>query len=120
MEANKIKINSRLYHALFGWCKVISPVDGDKVLVDLEADSITYYVHGKGYKTITRKENNTNVIQTPIEELSLDENISLDMYIKRLAFSPKITLPKKCTCDNDECESNLISGRNCKNCINKL
>lgn len=120
MEQSKIIKGNRLYHALFGWCKVMSPVIRDKVLVDLEAYSVRYYQHGKGCKTITKKNNKPNAILTPIEDLFPDENISREMYSKRLTFRPEIILSKPCNCDNDECESNLIAGRNCKNCINKI
>ena len=41
MKAKEIKIGQRLYHAIFGWCKVETPANpADKCLVDLDADEI--------------------------------------------------------------------------------
>lgn len=45
-------------------------------------------------------------------EITVNSNKTIDAYSK--------TATTPCNCDNDECESNLIIGRNCQNCINKL
>ena len=77
MEQSKIIKGNRLYHALFGWCKVMSPVIRDKVLVDLEAYSVRYYQHGKGCKTITKKQ------QTKCNSNAYRRFVSRRKHIKR-------------------------------------
>lgn len=71
-------VNERVYHYIFGWCKVLTPVNsaGD-CLVDLEAQQVSYYVMGKGTHTAKRNEQGANVILTPAEELVKDDQVKL-------------------------------------------
>lgn len=79
MNKNEIKIGDRLYHEVFGWCKVTHPVNNaNKTLIDLEADEVSYYVLGKGRLSYSRNKgvnagSNQNIVLVPIHELHKDE-----------------------------------------------
>lgn len=96
MNSKEIKIGDRLYHAIFGWCKVTHPPLPDKCLVDLEADEIEYYVMGKGYVKYTRDKDGRNSLLSPISELLKDDKQPLDglLSLKKMACNPTLTFWK--------------------------
>ena len=97
MDKKKIKIGKRVYHAIFGWCKVYSSVNPEnKTLVNLEADEIDYYVMGQGYEHYKRDESGENILYTPIEDLFEDDkNIPDIFHLKKVALNPTLTFWKK-------------------------
>jgi len=91
-----MKINDRLYHCVFGWCRVYSPVCNNKVLVDLEADKVSYYVIGKGYLDFERDKEGINALLTPVEELfESDQKIPERFSLQKLCANPKLTFYDK-------------------------
>ena len=91
-----MKIKDRLYHCVFGWCVVYSPIANDKVLVNLEVDEVEYYVMGKGYVKFKRERDGKNTLLTPIEELfESDQNIPERFRLQKLCANPKLTFYKK-------------------------
>jgi hypothetical protein len=93
---NHIKTGNRLYHAIFGWCKIISSVS-DKTLVDLEADEIEYYVMGHGYVKYSRdKSTNQNILYTPTKDLFESDSVVPKEYgLQKMALNPQLTFWKK-------------------------
>lgn len=66
--------NQRLWHLHFGPCKVhLGFVASDKIVVDLDAKEISYYVMGKGYKTVKEDSNGNNYLRCPVSELFASE-----------------------------------------------
>ena len=92
MTKNEIKIGTRLYHAMFGWCKVTAPVLKDKVLVDLEADELEYYVMGRGYVKYKRPgKNQPNILYTPITDLlNSPEEMTDILRLGKLTLNPTV------------------------------
>lgn len=92
MKAEEIKIGDRLFHAMFGWCKVTHPVTPtDKVLVDLEADRIMYCPGiGREEITVDKKEDFGNVLYTPIADILKSPNDANDeQLLRRIALNVK-------------------------------
>ena len=90
-----MKIGDRMYHAIFGWCKITHPPLYDKVLVDLDADTIEYYVMRKGYVKYERdKESGQHILFTPISDLFQTQEDAAKSEIhnlKKAAYNPTIT-----------------------------
>ena len=84
-----------MYHAIFGWCKITHPPLPDRVLVDLEADAIEYYIIGEGYVKYERdKKSGQHILFTPIEDLfptEEDARKSEKHNLKKAAYNPKLT-----------------------------
>lgn len=104
MKANDLSMGKRVFHENFGWCKIIHPFlaavseKSGKALIDTEADEITYYIMGHGYKTFKRDENGRNIVYVPIEELHPDENFEqTEKYLLgKIALNCQLTFwPKK-------------------------
>jgi hypothetical protein len=96
MKASEIKIGKRVFHAIFGWCKIQTPANTKgECLVDLEADEIEYYVMGKGYVKYKREMDgrlNRNILLTHIDELFISEKeVTSIMRLKKTALNPKLT-----------------------------
>ena len=92
---DKVKIGQRVYHAIFGWCKVETPSNpANKCLVDLEADEIEYYVMGQGYVHYKRGQDGTgkrHILLTPIDDLCKDDkNIPDILHLKKMALNPTL------------------------------
>ena len=91
MKPKEIKIGDRLYHAIFGWCKITHPPNPDHTLIDLECDEVEYYVMGKGYVNYKRDNEGHNIVYVPISELFKDEkNIPDILHLKKTALNPKL------------------------------
>lgn len=89
----EIKVGKRLYHCIFGWCKVTHPVNNEKkTLVDLEADEISYYEMGKGYSVYKRDiQTGIHYLYTSIEDLfESDQNLPKDCLLKQAALNPTL------------------------------
>jgi hypothetical protein len=93
MDKNEIKIGGRYYHICFGWCKVTHTVaPTNKVLVELEADEIEYYVIGQGRENYQRnKETGRHILYTPISDLIKEKRaLTHDELLKKATLSPRI------------------------------
>ncbi len=101
MEARELKVGQRVYHGVFGWCKITHPIDANdvKCLVDLEADEIEYYTIGKGYASYSRdKESGLHTLYTPIKHLyESEEQAKIDTinYLRVSACNPKLIFWEK-------------------------
>lgn len=99
MKIKDIELGKRVYHFAFGWCKIDAPMavgekGKEKILVDLEADEIEYYVMGQGRKSFQRNlKTGKHILLTPISELLLTDKLSKGntLALQILALSPKIT-----------------------------
>ena len=88
-----MKVNDKYYHAFFGWCKIfLPPLDNGKVLIDLEAKSVKYYVIGKGYVTYGRDKNGNNTVLVDKSELFKTEDIKLsdELNLKKMCLNVTI------------------------------
>ena len=96
MNNQPLIIGSRMYHAIFGWCKVTHPANQAKMtLVELEADEIEYNVNGVRKKFYRDKKDNRHTLYTPVADLFPDEATVTEEYgLKKLALNPKITFWK--------------------------
>jgi len=93
MEVNQIKVGDRYYHICFGWCTVTHPVaPTNKVLVELEADEIEYYVIGEGLWNYKRNKNTgRHILHTPVSDLIKEKRtLTSDELLKRASLSPRI------------------------------
>ena len=94
METNQIKIGDRYYHICFGWCTVTHPVSTttNRVLVDLEADEIEYYVIGQGRDNYQRdKKTGKHILYTPVSDLIKEKRtLTPDELLKKASLSPRI------------------------------
>lgn len=64
------EVNNRKFHFAFGWCKITHPFTASgKTLIDLEADTVEYYVMGKGYVSYSHYAQGRNVVFVPVNEL---------------------------------------------------
>ena len=93
MKAKDIKIGKRVYHEIFGWCKITHPPNPDYTLIDLEADAVEYYVIGKGYVHYERdKKTGENIVYVPISELYQDDkDLPPLAHLHRTALNPTLT-----------------------------
>ena len=65
-----MKIGTRKYHALFGWCKICSPIDTKgMVVVDVELEHLTYEKRVGELREVKRKDDGTNYMGTPASHL---------------------------------------------------
>ena len=100
IEALGLGHGKRVWHFAFGWGKVID-IDfaNGKTLVDLEADSISYYHMGEGYKTYTRNSEGNHYFTAPSGEFFDSEKPSSEwpgtLSLKHAALNPKITFNQK-------------------------
>ena len=88
----KFNQNDRVFHALFGWCK-IRMLSEKSAVIDCEAKTITYYVIAKGLKHYERDENGCQIVCVPVEELfSTKEEVPKIYHLQATAMSLKLTL----------------------------
>lgn len=87
----KFNKNDRVFHALFGWCK-IRMISEKSSVIDCEAKKITYYIIGKGLKHYERDENGCQIVCVPVEELfSTKEEVPKIYGLQATAMSLKLT-----------------------------
>lgn len=99
MKIKDIELGKRVYHFAFGWCKIDAPMavgenGKERILVDLEADKIEYYVMGHGRKSFQRNlKTGKHTLLCPVSELFLTDNLPKEntLALQLLALSPKIT-----------------------------
>lgn len=84
----------RVYHIFFGWAKVyVNVVAGGKILIDLEAKEVSYYVMGQGYMTYKRDDDGRNILRTPIDQIvNSPEQVPKDnaTHLKKMALNATV------------------------------
>lgn len=87
-------IGNRVWHFAFGWCKIQLYMNGgERAVVDLEADEITYYHMGAGYRTYKRpKKGEPHILNCPVDELFPSETKELPriLALKYTALNPTL------------------------------
>lgn len=90
------KPGQRLHHIHFGPCKAIhGHAVNDKILLDLDAKEISYYVIGKGYKVVKEDENGENILYCPVLEVFLSaDDVPNDRatILKKIAMNASFVL----------------------------
>jgi hypothetical protein len=91
-----MKAGDRVYNLHFGWGTVMMPPTTDKILVDLDAKTIDYYVMGRGRVQYHRnEETGQHPLRAPLSEFfAHPDEIPEDTatYLKKMSLSAKITL----------------------------
>lgn len=89
----ELTIGKRVYHIMFGWCKITHPVTNEtgKTLVDLEADEISYIVDGHR-NTYQRDGNRSHMLYTAINQLFEFEPLKPHPYLifKKESMRPEL------------------------------